>query len=561
MEMETWEQQQQESQPIAVRVEMRQCRQLRRHDVVVVARIGAEEIYRSKSTANDNKTSSGTGSSSSGAVWAAAGDVFGCAHYEPDRDAPLLLEVCACPGPGGALAVLGRARVPLGGKSARRCAAGQPTVWAPLVGTGADTGGDVGVGVLATPAVLDARMAHRGTDTRVVLVQDELLLFAPSSSSSSAQERYVGSVVLGPEACVLRGRAGTGEWRVVDARGAEHGFVAADARAAARWCEAVRVYAGAPLQRCFGVPLSALAQPPAPVTALAAFVRAHGLQTRDVFRTAVPETDLVDALRRIDVGAPALAPDESPHAAATLLKRFLRLLPESLLPSVPASDAPLRDTVERLPAPNRAVLACVLCVAHAVHCARQTTAMDCVRLGASLAPVLIHGPEGTSPAAAQFVSALIAAYPKLFPRATTAAPSPSPPPTLPPAALLPNTQQEQEEQEQPHEERLLPFVTSGEAAQLIPAARPVFASDEVAHAEMQRHAEIVFRKYQAGGAPFMSEAGFCAFVADLSALPAVRPLSRRQALCVFTALAPERRLDLPTFADWLANNYRALYVQ
>ena len=108
---------------------------------------------------------------------------------------------------------------------------------------------------------------------------------------------------------------------------------------------------------------------------------------------------------------------------------------------------------------------------------------------------------------------------------------------------------------------MVPFATAEQVAQFLPPALPVFASAEAARAEMHRRAELAFRRYQTGGTAFMGEAGFCAFAADLAALPAVRPLTRRQALCVFTALAPERRLDLPTFADWLANNYRALYVQ
>ena len=586
----------QKEDPLVVKVELRQCRNVpsKRRELFVLARVGMDEIYRSKSLKRSRDMS-----------WPPGTEVFGRARYIADEDGPLFLEVC---GPTGN--VLARCLVPLNGENTRKSVIEQPTVWVPLAGSKEIQGSELGLGVLAVKPLLEDTMPYvcdkRGMgNVRAVLVQDEILLF-----DDDDEGKYRRSIILGTRAKVDLPATVTALLRIVDESGSEHCFTAGDHHRAAEWRNLVRAYAGEPFYKTFGVPLKQLIKSdrklPAFLSEIIDFVRENGLKEEGIFRLTVPQSELSGAVRRAEVGVNVMEKTDSPHMAASMLKRFLRMLPESLLTdeledkflqtsvaTVEESVATLKDLVSQLPPENRVVLESVMHLAYDVHCNRDKNLMGCENLGVVFGPVLINNQNSnplstldSTSLSVQVATVMISRFPDIFPATKPA----SPPPTSLPHTVVKQLGQPTSEPSSPVSPvvqlasptqpmvrfnvqpragsepqmiiglRQAASLTTSHAEVLLPSTKPVFPNAAAEQAEMTKYAELIFNKYKTGGTGFMCEAGFCCFLEHISVLEGFRVFNHDFSVGLFSSLAPQRQLDFNTFAEWLVNNYRTLYA-
>jgi len=339
---------------------------------------------------------------------------------------------------------------------------------------------------------------------------------------------------------------------------------------------------------------------PSFLTELIDFVREHGLNEEGIFRLTVPQSELSGALRRVEVGAHILEPTDSPHMAASIIKRFLRMLPESLLTDelkdsfLAIADSrsddteKLRENINKLPLKNKVVLENVMHLAYDVHCLREKNLMGSENLGVVFGPVLFvnksSNPLGALDATAssvQLASIMISHFPEVF-----LPPKPifHPPSSLPadvmlqvrspvmahlPAniaqqslAVLPSLQllKDDHSQSTPRSTgQRSQMITASHSEVLLPNVMPTFPNPEVERTEMMKYAELIFNKYRTGSSSFMCEIGFCCFLEHLSMIQGFRVFPQDFRVNLYASLAPQRQLDFSTFAEWLVANYRSLY--
>lgn len=158
---------------------------------------------------------------------------------------------------------------------------------------------------------------------------------------------------------------------------------------------------------CFRVPLSEESVPRV-VFETTEFLDRH-LTTEGLFRKS-GDQDTVEELReRYDAGElNCMATVSDAHDAAALLKRFLRDLPESLIPrsfydkvvnamAQPESDEALAMVIEQLPEAHIVCLSPLLQFLHRVSRQSHVNKMTSAALATSLAHIVLRAPEGHNP--------------------------------------------------------------------------------------------------------------------------------------------------------------------